>query len=726
MDPAELYQQTFRIEADELLAEIEAVILLIEENPEDDDAINRLFRAVHTMKGSGGMFGLADIASFSHGLESVLDKVRSRQLLVSRTLIDLTLAYRDQVAIMLHAGDGGAAVDTDRVEDIKRSLAALCPPEAAAAAAPSPSHPEATAVRDITGRDNTGRDSPGAPSGTVTYRIRFAPLPLLFLSGTEPALLLDELRGLGECTVVAHVEELPPLADADPESCFLAWDILLTTAADFAAIKDVFAFVEDLARIDIEDISSDLVRNPDVPLPRLGEILRQRGDVADHELDDALRGQRRLGDLLVDSGVVSEAKVASALSEQQTLARHQVAARSDSVRVASDKLDALIDLVGELVTNQARLGQVTRNLGDTLLQAPVEEAERLIGELRDIVLTVRMMPIGATFSRFKRLVRDLSGDLHKQIELATEGGETELDKTVIDRLGDPLVHLIRNCIDHGIEPPAQRVRSGKPAIGTITLSAAHQGANVVISVVDDGKGLDTADIVGKAKDRGLVPADAELSEREIFDLIFLPGFSTAKQVTDVSGRGVGMDVVKREVDALRGSISVHSEAGRGTRIDLSLPLTLAIIEGLMVHVADNSFVIPLAAVEECMELTPDRFATSRARNVIQVRGAPVPLMRLRDLFGLPEPRPSIEQAVVVNVADVRVGLAVDQVIGNHQTVIKSLGKLYRRAGCISGATITGDGNVALILDLAGIIRSARNDEAAVVARSRPTRRPVAA
>jgi two-component system, chemotaxis family, sensor kinase CheA len=730
MDPADLYQQTFRLEADELLAEIEAVILLIEENPEDDDAINRLFRAVHTMKGSGGMFGLTDIANFSHGLESVLDKVRGKQLLVSRTLIDLTLAYRDQVAIMLHAGDGGAAVDAGRVEAIKRSLAALCPP-AAAASQPPPSHPDAAAVgaSPSPGQPEgaASPDSPGAPSGTaVSYRIRFAPLPPLFLSGTDPALLLDELRGLGECTVVAHVEEVPRLQDADPESCYLAWDILLTTAGGIDAIKDVFAFVEDLSRIDIEDVSSDLVRNPDAPLPRLGEILVERGDVATSDLQDALRGQRRLGSLLVDSGAVSEAKVTSALSEQQTLARHQVAARSDSVRVASDKLDALIDLVGELVTNQARLGQVTRNSGDMLLQAPVEEAERLIGELRDIVLTVRMMPIGATFSRFKRLVRDLSGDLHKQIELATEGGETELDKTVIDRLGDPLVHLIRNCVDHGIEPPEQRVQSGKSAMGTITLTAAHRGANVVISVIDDGAGLDTAAILGKARSRGLVPNDAELSEREIFDLIFLPGFSTATQVTDVSGRGVGMDVVKREVDSLRGSIAVHSEPGRGTRIDLSLPLTLAIIEGLMVHVADDCFVIPLAAVEECMELTPDRFATSRARNVIQVRGAPVPLMRLRDIFSLPEPRPLIEQAVVVNVADVRVGLAVDQVIGNHQTVIKSLGKLYRKAGCISGATITGDGNVALILDLAGIIRSARNDEAAVVASSSLTRRPAAA
>ncbi len=369
------------------------------------------------------------------------------------------------------------------------------------------------------------------------------------------------------------------------------------------------------------------------------------------------------------------------------------------------------------MTNQARLSQVARNTVNMTLQAPVEEAERLTDELRDIVLSIRLMPIGATFSRFKRLVRDLSGDLHKQIELATEGAETELDKTVIDRLSDPLVHLIRNCIDHGIESPDERSRSGKSATGTITLTAAHQGANVVISVIDDGAGLNTTAILAKAKERGLAAADAELSDKEIFDLIFQPGFSTAEKVTDVSGRGVGMDVVRREVDSLRGSIEVHSEAGRGTRIDLSLPLTLAIIEGLLVQVAADSYVVPLSAVEECMELTPDRFATTSGRNVIQVQGAPVPLVRLREIFSLPGPRPPLEQAVVVNVGQVRVGLAVDQVVGNHQTVIKSLGNLFGKADCISGATITGDGNVALILDLAGIIRDAGNDEISLLAGS---------
>jgi two-component system chemotaxis sensor kinase CheA len=369
---------------------------------------------------------------------------------------------------------------------------------------------------------------------------------------------------------------------------------------------------------------------------------------------------------------------------------------------------------------------MTRNIGDMALAAPVEEADRLTDELRDIVLNIRMMPIGTTFSRFKRLVRDLSGELDKQIELVTEGAETELDKTVIDRLADPLVHLIRNSIDHGIEHPDERTAAGKPAKGTITLAAVHKGASVVISISYDGKGLDKAKILKKAREKGLIGADASLSDQETYSLIFQPGFSTAAIVTDVSGRGVGMDVVKREIESLRGTIEIHSEAGKGTRIDLSLPLTLAIIEGLLVHVAQDSFVIPLSAIEECLELTPDRFATTSGRNVIQVRGAPVPLIRLRSMFDLADPRPPLEQAVVVNAGGLRVGLVVDQVIGNHQTVIKSLGKLYRKADCISGATILGDGNVALILDLTGIIRNARNDEAVAIASGAEARRAVTA
>jgi len=489
MDGNDKYLETFRQEADELLGEIEAVILLIEENPEDDGAINRLFRAVHTLKGSGSMFGLTDIANFSHVLESALDKVRAKQLSVTRELIDLTLAYRDQVGLMLHAAEGGPAFDTALVEDIKLRLKAILPPVDKPAETPPPA-PSSTAA------------SAGRP---IAYRIRFLPQPGLFATGTEPALLLDELRGLGECQVIAHFDEVPPLENADPECCYLGWDIILTTGAGRDAIRDVFIFVEDSCKIEIEDVSSDALLDLDSPRPRLGDILLQRGDITSDAVHDQLNRQSRLGQMLVESGQISNAKVASALSEQQSIAKQQAAAKSENVRVPSDKLDALINLLGELVTNQARLSQIARSSGDIVLAAPVEEADRLTDELRDIVLNIRMMPIGTTFSRFKRLVRDLSGELGKQIELEAEGAETELDKTVIDRLADPLVHLIRNSIDHGIEHPDERLAIGKPAKGTITLSAVHRGASVIISILDDGKGLDKPVILKKPRKKAWFP-----------------------------------------------------------------------------------------------------------------------------------------------------------------------------------------------------------------------------
>ncbi len=710
MDASDSYLDTFRHEADELLGKIESIILVIEENPDDADAVNNLFRAVHTLKGSGGMFGMTDVANFSHGLESVLDKVRGKQLRVNRELIDLVLGYRDQVELMLHAADGVEAVDADRVADISRRLKALCP-SAEKPGAPKVSEPAAA--------------GPANKSG-VTYHIRFATKPILFGTGTNPVLLLDEVRALGECKVTALFDDIPSLETADPEHCFLAWDIVLTTSVGVNAIRDIFVFIEDISSIEIEDISSGVVNNPDAERPRLGEILVRRGDVASADLQGQLDKQVKLGALLVDSGTVSSAKVASALTEQQSVAKQQIASKNDSVRVPSDKLDSLINLLGELVINQARLSQIARNMGDMVLAAPVEEADRLTDELRDIVLNIRMMPIGTTFSRFKRLVRDLSADLGKKIELVTEGAETELDKTVIDRLGDPLVHLIRNCIDHGIELPDIREKSGKSPKGTIKLTAAHIGAKVVISIIDDGRGLDTEAILRKAHEKELIPANATLSKKDIFSLIFQPGFSTAKTVTDVSGRGVGMDVVRREIDALRGTIDVSSEPNQGTRIDLSLPLTLAIIEGLLVHVAAERYVIPLSAIEGCLELTHDCYATSSERNVIKVRGVPVPLVRLRTIFNLPGSRPPLEQAVVVSVGDTRVGLVVDQVVGNHQTVIKSLGKVYKTADCVSGATILGDGMVAMILDLAAIVRNAQNDELEIIARNAQIQRPAAA
>jgi two-component system chemotaxis sensor kinase CheA len=392
--------------------------------------------------------------------------------------------------------------------------------------------------------------------------------------------------------------------------------------------------------------------------------------------------------------------------------------------VAADKLDTLVDLVGELVTVQASLSRKAAQEEDAELLAISEKVERLTVELRDNTMGIRMLPIGTTFSKFKRLVRDLSGELGKEVVLATEGGETELDKTVIERLNDPLVHIIRNCIDHGIESPESREASQKPRHGTVTLSAVHSGAEVLIRISDDGRGLDTEGIRRKAEARGLISPDEELTEKEVYNLIFSPGFSTAERITGVSGRGVGMDVVKRGIENLRGTIEVDVDKGRGMTVTLKLPLTLAIIDGLLVQIGDTSFVAPLSAVEECRELTREDLRRANGRNVLSVRDELVPFVPLRGLFGINGGKPAIEQIVIADLEGYRIGFVVDQIVGEHQTVIKNLGKTYKDAKGISGATILADGTVALILDVSGLAEVARMEEQQQMEREKDGRSPV--
>jgi two-component system chemotaxis sensor kinase CheA len=379
--------------------------------------------------------------------------------------------------------------------------------------------------------------------------------------------------------------------------------------------------------------------------------------------------------------------------------------KSSSVRVASERLDLLVNLVGELVMTHSRISQVSTAAKIPALDTPVEDLERIVAAIRDAVLGIRMMPIANTFSRFKRLVHDLSAELGKEIDLRITGEETELDKTVLDQLGDPLVHLVRNSIDHAIELPADRERAGKPRHGTIHLSAAHEGSNVIVTITDDGRGLNLAAIRAKAIERKLIAPDAVLSEQETINLIFLPGFSTAEKVTSVSGRGVGMDVVRRQVDALRGTIRITTKAGEGTTVALSLPLTLAIIEGQLVEIDGDQFIIPMSTVAENVEIEASERTTRNGRNLIPVRGELIPYIRLRDLFEIRGQPPEIEKIVIVYHEGQRVGLVVDRVLGSHQTVIQSLGRFYRNIEVASGATIMGDGRVALILDLAGLVRT---------------------
>ncbi len=700
--PQEQHIAAYREEATELLSELETSLLELEENPQDNDLINRVFRAMHTIKGSGAMFGFDDIARFTHEVETVFDLVRNGKLPVTRGLLDLTLQARDQISSMLGASAGGPPADEAAGQSIIAGLKDLLP---------APAVPPTPAVAP-TPTETTG------DSVSATYRIRFKPLPEIMLGGTNPANLINELRELGSCEVVVHLDAVPLLDQLIPEHCYFYWDIVLTTSAGLEAIKDVFIFVEDDCdlKIDLVDDGSTVTADPDYK--KLGDILVERGDLSPVEMQKILSMQKRFGEILVEQGIVPASKVQSALAEQQQIkqVRQERVASSTavetalSIRVPAERLDHLVNLVGELVTVQAHLSQIAGTRNDNDIIGIAEEVERLISELRDTTLTMRMLPIGSTFSKFKRLVRDLSSDLGKEIDLETSGADTELDKTVIEKLNDPLVHLIRNSIDHGIEMPEVRKAAGKPAKGIVQLGAEHSGDSVLVTIKDDGAGLNKERIRAKAIERGLIAPNAELSDKETFNLIFAPGFSTAQQVTSVSGRGVGMDVVKKAIEALRGTIDIDSVTGRGSTITLKIPLTLAIIETLLVRIDQSFFVLPLSMVEECVELTRADIQAAHGRHLANVRGELTPYINLREEFSITTNQPEIEQIVILSVAGQRVGFVVDDVVGEHQTVIKSLGKLYRDVRGISGATILGDGTVALILDPGLLVQSVARTE----------------
>lgn len=696
--PQEQHIATYREEAGELLAELEISLLELEDNPRNDDLINRVFRAMHTIKGSGAMFGFDDIARFTHEVETVFDQVRNGKMQVTRYLLDLTLQARDQITAMLEASAGGPQADEANGQRIIAGLQELLPQVATLKATAT----ETTAIVQAT------------DSASRTYRIRFKPLPEIMLGGTNPVSLLNELRNLGSCEIVAHLDSIPTLDQLTPEHCFMYWDIILTTNRGTEAIKDVFIFVEDDCelKIDLVDDSS----NPDGEAvdKKLGDILVERGDLSPVELQKILSMQKRFGEILVEQGLVPASKVQSALAEQQQIkqvrqersaAVPSAAEAALSIRVPAERLDHLVNLVGELVTVQAHLTQVAGNRRDNEISAVAEEVERLISELRDTTLNMRMLPIGSTFSKFKRLVRDLSAELGKDIDLETTGADTELDKTVIERLNDPLVHLIRNSIDHGIEMPEVRKAAGKPTRGIVHLAAEHSGDSVLVTIRDNGAGLDKERIRAKAIERGLITASSELTDKETCNLIFAPGFSTAQNVTSVSGRGVGMDVVKKAIETLRGTIDIASEQGKGSVITLRIPLTLAIIETLLVRIDQNYFVLPLTMVEECIELTRADVQAAHGRHLAHVRGELTPYINLRTEFDIRTNQPEIEQIVVLSVNGKRIGFVVDDVVGEHQTVIKTLGKLYRDVRGISGATILGDGTVALILDPGLLVQS---------------------
>lgn len=690
----EKFKETFREEADELLVQLEATLLELEERPTDIELVNAAFRAIHTIKGSASMFGFEKAGHFTHDLESLLDGCRSGKRPVDSHLIDLSLRARDKIRAML-------AEEGDIPEFDAEALALMDEFRAAA----SNTDVGAGAAGKVETEQHKGRLEPTAArepatagkEAARTYRIRFEPSADIFLNGTRVLRLFDELSGLGQLSSVPDTSRIPVLESLDPEVCYVAWNSMLTTTAGIDAIKDVFIFVEGSSTVRIEEVLvGDLASDG---APRLGEILVDRGVVKEEDIGEALRSQHKLGEVLVERKIVSNAELESALSEQAHIKRaqeRQAEGPSASIRVSSGKLDELVDLVGELVTMQARLVRTSTEIQDPGLSSIAEQLDRLVAQLRDNAMGMRMLPIGSTFNKFRRVVRDLSAEMGKDVELVAVGAETELDKTVIERLNDPLIHIIRNSLDHGLESPADRRAAGKPERGTICIKAEHAGANVVISVSDDGRGMDMAAIRAKAVERGLLGPQDSLTEAEALMLIFRPGFSTAKTITSVSGRGVGMDVVKREIDSLGGSVQVESKPGKGSTIILKIPLTLAIIEGLLVRVSDEYFVLPLSLVEACVEANAGNESDGSA--LLRYRGDLIPYVDLRRFFKVPGSVPTHRQIVVVNVQESRVGLVVDSVVGENQTVIKPLGRMYRDAIGLSGATIMGDGRVALIVD----------------------------
>lgn len=684
----DVYAEAFKEEAHELLAELETSLLELEERPSDTEVIGRVFRAMHTIKGSGAMFGFDAVSEFTHGVETAFDKVREGGIRVTPELISLTLRARDKILDLLDNGGDGQDGDT---QHIKREFQRLCCCGA--------DHQEVTMAAEVAKSALKAKEG-----GSRTYRISFKPAAELFTTGTNPLLLLAELREMGECTVVAHMDRIPMLDEYVPEGCYTFWDVILTTGQDEDAIRDVFIFVEDLCEITIDLIYEEGDFDEDQGYKRLGEILVERGDISAETLNEVISKQQRLGERLVESKTVEQSRIDAALLEQEHIRKIREKDQPkvkmvSSIKVDSNRLDNLVDLVGELVTVQARLTQKADGNQDPDLLLIAEEVERLTTELRDNTMSIRMLPIGSTFSKFRRLVRDLSRDLGKEIEMTTEGAETELDKTVIDQLNDPLVHIIRNSLDHGIESPQARLAAGKEAQGTVHLAARHSGAFVLIEIRDDGAGLDPDKLRAKAVSKGLISADADLSVDECYALILEAGFSTAEKVTDVSGRGVGMDVVKRSIENLRGEIGISSKLGVGTTITLKLPLTLAIIDGLLVRISEEFFVIPLSMVEECIELTREEALLAKKRSMMTFRGELFSYVSLRDTFGIHGQLPSIERVVLADVKGEKTGFGVDQVIGQHQTVIKTLSNVYKNVTGISGATILGDGSVALVLDV---------------------------
>jgi two-component system chemotaxis sensor kinase CheA len=677
------FHQVFFEESFEGLQLMESSLLDLDCDNVDSETINAIFRAAHSIKGSSSTFGFTAVAEFTHVLETLLDQVREGSRQLTAEIVDLLLQSVDCLRNLLTGLQAGQTPDATHSRELIAAFNRILAVKPVAQGAGTQSATQAGKI------DQPAKMEAGEAQGVTRWQIRFVPDSNILRTGNEPLRMFRELAELGELQCVASVDRLPDLNQLNPEECHLGWDISLTTAAPRSKIEEIFEWVADESDISIEAV--DAIVPLATPQP------------------DAEPAQRVSPSATLPEPMPDKVAPVSVGKEKE---KESAKAESTSIRVSIEKIDSLVNLVGELVITQSMLGQLGTEFDMsklTRLQEGLAQLEHNTRELQENVMRIRMLPISFTFSRFPRMVRDLSRQLGKKIELKLSGEQTELDKTVLEKIGDPLVHLVRNALDHGLETPEQRRAAGKSETGTITLHAYHQGGNIMIEIRDDGRGLNRQKIRAKAISNNLIGENDPLSDEQIQDLIFRPGFSTAEKVTDVSGRGVGMDVVRRNINELNGSIEVRSEEGIGSTFTIRLPLTLAILDGQLIQVGDQVYIVPLVSIVESLQ--PKLALVNRVAggcDVFRLRNEYIPIIHLAEIFGIRPRNDNLEKSllVVVETGTAKVALVVDDLLGQQQVVIKSMETNYRKVEGVSGATILGDGTVSLILDITDLVQMA--------------------
>jgi two-component system chemotaxis sensor kinase CheA len=687
------FHETFFAESNEALDSMEAALLKLSAGDADLELINTIFRVAHSIKGGSATFGFTDVAAFTHTLETLLDQMRGGKRHVDSGLVDTLLRSGDMMREMLAATQARHPIDQERVAALHAEIEKILATGGAGAAAAAP----AGAAMQVA--VSAVPDEGDTRSG---WRIHFVPGPKLLRNGNDPLRLLRELATIAPCDVRADAKWIPPLRELDPEECRLSWRIEVSGAIEESALKSVFDWVDGECDLNLEAFG-----------PAAGAVASAPAVVPASTPETSAVA---MPSLPIEEPVAAP-KAAATTAAATTAASQAAAGDGGSIRVSIEKVDELLNSVGELVITQSVLSQLAAPLEGRdaeELRSALGQLERHMRALQESVMRVRMLPISVVFNRFPRLVRDLGQKLGKKIELRLTGDSTELDKTVLEKIGDPLVHLVRNAMDHGIEMPEVRIAAGKSAHGVIELNAYHKGGNVVVEVIDDGGGLKCDKILAKARERGLVGPDEELSEERVFNLIFAPGFSTADVVSDLSGRGVGMDVVKRNINELGGHVQIHSTAGKGSMVRIRLPLTLAILDGQLARVGSEVYVVPIVSIVETIQARQEQVSSIAARaQVFRLRDDYLPIVRLYDLFGVePQHTDLLDGLLMIVEADgKRVGLFVDELMSQQQVVIKSLETNFRPVLGLAGATMLGDGRVALILDIPGVIARFQNKEA---------------